>query len=98
MENFPNYPPEVQEAILNGPALTPPDGVVSDFDNPANHNAEALAVAAVCISLALVAACLRAYSRIFVAKKLQLEDCASVLFNTCLSPLMETIPPTVHSL
>lgn len=81
MENFPNYPPAVQDAILNGPALTPPDGVVSDFDNPSNHNTEALVLAVVCISLALVAAFLRAYSRLFVSQNVHLEDCASIMFQ-----------------
>lgn len=90
MENFPNYPPEVQEAILNGPAMLPPKGMVSDFDNPPNSNPEALAVAVVCILLALVAASSRAYSSLFVAKKLHLEDCVLVVSTTRLPLLMET--------
>lgn len=77
MENFPNYPPDVQQEILNGAALTPPVGQISNFDDPPNHNTEALAVAVICISLAMMAGLLRVYSRLFVVKKVHLEDCAS---------------------
>lgn len=77
MENFPSYPAAVQEKILDGPAMTPPDGVTPNFDHPSNLNTTALAVAVVCISLAVVAALLRFYSRLIVGKQLHLEDCGS---------------------
>ncbi|RYO83188.1 hypothetical protein DL762_006233 [Monosporascus cannonballus] len=37
-------PPAQQEAILNGPALAPPPGVMSNFDDPPNNNTLALVV------------------------------------------------------
>lgn len=75
MDNFPSYPPDVQQQILDGPALTPPDGVLPNFDSPPNKNAEAVAVAVVCMLLVATTGLLRVYSGVFVVKKLHFEEC-----------------------
>ncbi|KAI1176832.1 hypothetical protein F4777DRAFT_544396 [Nemania sp. FL0916] len=67
-------PPAVLQGILDGPSTVPPDGIIPNFDNPANGNAGAIALAVICYSLASTAGLLRAYSRIFILKKVRLED------------------------
>lgn len=73
--DFPNLPPDVQEKIWNSPGLPPPDGVVPDFENPSNRNGEAIALAVVCLFLATTAFLSRAYSRVFIIKKVEMQDC-----------------------
>lgn len=73
--DFPNLPLAVQQAILNGPAETPPDGTIPDFTNPPNRNGVALAIIVVCISLTALALLCRVYSRAFLVKRLHIEDC-----------------------
>lgn len=75
IQNFPNLPPEVQEQILNGPARAPPPGVVPNFDNPPNRTPEAIAVIVVCLFFSTAAVLGRIYSRVFILKKVRLEDC-----------------------
>jgi hypothetical protein len=75
LSGFPNFPPSVQQAILNGPAMIPPKGAVINFQNPPNHNRAALAVAIVSLLLVTVGVLCRIYSRVFIIKKVHLEDC-----------------------
>lgn len=75
IKDFPNLPPAVQELIYNGPALAPPAGVTPNFKNPPNRNGEALAVVTLCLVCSTVVALGRAYSRIFISKKVELQDC-----------------------
>lgn len=77
MENFPNYPPAVQQAILDGPAMVPPNGTIPDFDDPPNSNSLGIGIGVMCLFLGTTTFFLRVYSRIFIVKKLQIEDCAS---------------------
>ncbi|KAL7624923.1 hypothetical protein AAE478_004137 [Parahypoxylon ruwenzoriense] len=71
-------PPAQQSAILNGPALTPPEGVVPDFENPPNQNALSHFSVAFCLIASTFAVLIRAYSRIFCIKKLEIEDYLAV--------------------
>ncbi|KAI0882849.1 uncharacterized protein GGS22DRAFT_41758 [Annulohypoxylon maeteangense] len=77
--NFPNLPPALQQQILDGPALAPPDGVTPVFKNPPNRNGQAIAVLVVCLFLSTMAAIGRAYSRTFVMKRVQLQDYLGLL-------------------
>ncbi|KAI1453479.1 hypothetical protein F4805DRAFT_443350 [Annulohypoxylon moriforme] len=79
LQNFPNLPIALQQKILNGPALAPPDGVTPNFIDPPNKNYEAIAVLVVCLFLSTAAAIGRAYSRTFVTKKVQLQDYLGLL-------------------
>ncbi|THV53998.1 hypothetical protein BGAL_0037g00420 [Botrytis galanthina] len=72
--DFPNLPAAVQQQILNGPSLMPPKGVLPNFTNPSNSNHEAIIVGAVCLALSTAATLGRAYSRIFITKKVELQD------------------------
>ncbi|KAF5870083.1 uncharacterized protein Bfra_010230 [Botrytis fragariae] len=72
--DFPNLPAAVQQQILNGPSLMPPKGVIPNFTNPSNRNREAIIVGAVCLALSTAATLGRIYSRIFITKKVELQD------------------------
>ncbi|KAI1639272.1 hypothetical protein F4809DRAFT_657787 [Biscogniauxia mediterranea] len=72
---FPNLSPEKQQAILDGPGMAPPEGVVPNLADPENSNGLAIAVSVVSISLVTFAILCRAYSRLFFVKKVRLEDC-----------------------
>jgi hypothetical protein len=59
---------------LDGPALAPPDGVFSNFDNPDNQNELARGVLAACAAVATVCLLLRAYGRFYLLRKVSPED------------------------
>ncbi|KAH8889474.1 hypothetical protein GQ53DRAFT_825363 [Thozetella sp. PMI_491] len=61
------------ESVLNGPADVSPDGTYN-FDTRPPHNTAAYAFVAVCLALTTVGALMRVYSRVWVAKKVHLED------------------------
>lgn len=75
MENFESLPLEQQEQMLNRPALEAPEGITYNFENPPNHNSLALAVIVISTVIVTVSGLLRLYSRVFVSKKLFIEDC-----------------------
>ncbi|KAI1428898.1 hypothetical protein F5Y12DRAFT_639887 [Xylaria sp. FL1777] len=56
------------------PALAPPPGIQSNFDDPPNGNIEAHFGVAICIFIVFVSGSLRAYSKIVCMKKVKLED------------------------
>ncbi|KAF2868356.1 hypothetical protein BDV95DRAFT_621399 [Massariosphaeria phaeospora] len=66
--------PAAVQAFLKGPSSKAPPGVVQNLDNPSNRNGQALAVAIVCIALSAGATIARLYSRLFITKKLRIED------------------------
>jgi hypothetical protein len=61
------------ESVLNGPAHTSPDGVY-DFDIVPPYNREALALIGICVTLTIVGAMLRLYARVWVNRKVHVED------------------------
>lgn len=81
MDGFFDLPPQLQQEILNGPALAPPNGTVPNLQNPPNQTTMAIVVAVVCLLLGTSVGMLRAFSRIFVSKKLCLEDCTFFYCN-----------------
>ncbi|KAI0023352.1 hypothetical protein F4780DRAFT_77269 [Xylariomycetidae sp. FL0641] len=66
--------PEEKEAFLNLPALTPPPGVIPNFDNPPNQDAMVLGVTIFCLVIATIAVAIRAYAKIFCFRKVRYED------------------------
>ncbi|PFH62222.1 hypothetical protein XA68_14501 [Ophiocordyceps unilateralis] len=73
MENFPSLPPARQQAILNGPGLAPPPGVVPNFVHPPNKTSMGVTIIAICLVLGTLTGLIRLYSRICV-KKMHAED------------------------
>ncbi|KAI0386349.1 hypothetical protein F5Y04DRAFT_275956 [Hypomontagnella monticulosa] len=67
-------PEAAQQAILNGPALTPPPGVTPNLDNPPNGNTLGVAVASLCLSVSTIVFTLAAYAKFCCVKKVHLED------------------------
>ncbi|KAK5624367.1 hypothetical protein RRF57_000083 [Xylaria bambusicola] len=60
--------------VLNGPADASPDGIYN-FDERPPYNNLAYGLVAVCVSLTIAGALLRAYTRLCVVKKVHVEDC-----------------------
>ncbi|KAI0868255.1 hypothetical protein GGS24DRAFT_506965 [Hypoxylon argillaceum] len=67
-------PPAQQEAILNGPALAPPAGVVPNLDSPPNGNVACIVIVTFLLFLATSAFTLGIYIKLFHIKQLHLED------------------------
>lgn len=66
--------PEELDALLNAPALEPPPGVTPMFDNPPNRNDYAWGITTVCMLVATLCLCLRWYVRIWLDRKVRIED------------------------
>ncbi|CAJ2508336.1 Uu.00g133620.m01.CDS01 [Anthostomella pinea] len=69
-----NALPANLEAILDGPALAPPAGITSNFDNPVLHNTEARIVLGICLAISSILFLIRMYGTWFVVKKPRLSD------------------------
>ncbi|KAI1123811.1 hypothetical protein F5Y10DRAFT_251096 [Nemania abortiva] len=67
-------PEAAQQAILDGPGLIPPEGVIPNFDNPPNQNSLGLAVISVCLSISTLAFATAAYAKLYCMKKIHVED------------------------
>lgn len=65
--------PALINAILDGPALAPPKGVVPNFENPQNLRNPELAVLQLAAATVVVA--LRVYTKMVVVGKMLTEDC-----------------------
>jgi hypothetical protein len=56
-------------------SLPAPSGVIPNFDDPANGNTKAYIVVILNLVVMLLLAAIRAFSRIFIVRKLRIEDC-----------------------
>ncbi|KAI5859432.1 hypothetical protein GGS23DRAFT_585383 [Durotheca rogersii] len=72
-------PPDQQQDILDKPALGAPPGVESNLANPSNRNIIPEAVIPICLVLTTLAILLRCYARVFVVKKINVDDILSLL-------------------
>ena len=61
------------EALLEGPALEPPPGVIPDFANPDGRHGIGYGIVIFCSILSTIAVALRLYSRDAI-KDLKIED------------------------
>ncbi|PGH16758.1 hypothetical protein AJ80_05073 [Polytolypa hystricis UAMH7299] len=61
-------------SFLDLPALEPPEGVIPNFENPPNQNALALGVLTACCVVSTLCVLIRAYGRIYLLKKFQIEE------------------------
>ncbi|KAI0184730.1 hypothetical protein EV127DRAFT_374213 [Xylaria flabelliformis] len=74
----------MQNAILNGPALAPPRiDIVPNFEHPPNANLFARAITTIALVLVTIVIVLRAYAKIFIVGKLQLQDYLAFLAYLC---------------
>ncbi len=69
--------PPQKEALLQGPAMIPPPGVVPNFANPPNENALSWGIVVTGATLSTLAVFVRLYPLISTGKRptLRLEDC-----------------------
>ncbi len=67
--------PEQLQQLLDGPAGTPPDGVIPNLNNPSNLDTYVILTISVCMTLATVAVLLRMYTKILITRSLAYEDC-----------------------
>ena len=70
------------QAILNGPAATPPAGVTPNFHDPPNLNVVITLVLTLCTSFATLAVLLRMYTKQFLIRSWAYEDCKA-RFHLC---------------
>ncbi|GAW21085.1 hypothetical protein ANO14919_105980 [Xylariales sp. No.14919] len=67
-------PLQIPDAVLNGPSMKPPPGVVPNFEHPWNLNSIALLTNALCLTATILACSMRAYVKLFCARRAELED------------------------
>ena len=67
--------PEQLQELLNGPAGTPPVGVIPNLDDPPNLDTYVILTITVCMTFATVAVLLRIYTKILITRSLAYEDC-----------------------
>lgn len=66
----------MSEAVLEGPALAPPAGVIPDLVNPPNRNIMAYVVMGILLIITFIIVPLRLWTRFFVMKERRfLGDC-----------------------
>lgn len=64
-----------EQALLNGPAMPPPDGIIPNFANPPNLNKEITFTLALCMSVATLLISIRMYTKMFIIRSVGHEDC-----------------------
>jgi hypothetical protein len=91
------------QSVLDGPADISPNGVYN-FDVVPPWNNQAYAVVGVGVSITLIGALLRFYVRVFVNKRVYLDDCTqltrpppSAFFTPILYHLRIFIPKYTHT-
>lgn len=68
-------PEELLEARLNGPAMAPPPGLYSNFIDPSNLDVYVIITLVFCMTFSTVAVLVRMYTKIFLIRKVLVEDC-----------------------
>lgn len=77
-------PEQAQAALrtlLEGPAMSPPAGVVPNFHNPANLDVFVTLTITLCVTFGTLAVLLRMYTKMFIIRALALEDCKFSIFS-----------------
>ena len=70
----PLTPGELQ-MLLNGPAVAPPTGSISNLDNPPNMNTVCYLTFYLCLICATLAVVMRIYTKHFLIHAIAYEDC-----------------------
>ncbi|KAL1953357.1 hypothetical protein VTO42DRAFT_2978 [Malbranchea cinnamomea] len=65
---------EALAELLDSPAMEPPEGVTPNFDNPPNRNTLAIVIITVTLGITTVCFLLRAYYRLYLLRKVQIQD------------------------
>lgn len=65
------------EAILDMEAMALPDGETRNFENPPNENGLAMAIITITLVVGTVCVLLRGYARLYLLRKVQIEESKS---------------------
>ena len=65
---------EQDAAILQLPALAPPPGVIPNFTNPKDIGPRLVIVGAILLTFVIIALANRAYTKLYIVRKLSLDD------------------------
>ena len=64
--------------LLEGPAMSPPAGVIPDFDHAPNLDIYVTVTTTLCVIVATLAVLLRMYTKVFILRVLAWEDCRDI--------------------
>lgn len=73
--------PEQLEALLDGPALAPPPGVIPRIENPRSLIATGWGVSVACIVVATAAILLRVFTKTRIIRQVNLADCSCLGYH-----------------
>jgi len=82
--------PEELDAVLEMPAMPPPDGEVSNFVNPPNQNGMAIAIMTICLVSVVLCLSIRAYARVILLKRVQAQE--YMIFTAFVSGAVRYLP------
>lgn len=80
MSAISNPTPEQLQALLNGPGLVPPPGVIPNFIDPPNLRHTAIAVQVVTLVLSTFAVAMRIYTKAYIKRQMAAADCMNLPF------------------
>lgn len=69
---------QLLQKLLNGPAMAPPPGIKPNFVNPPNLEKEFYIDLILCLTISVLAVCMRVWTKARVMRKFQIEDCKSL--------------------
>ena len=82
--------------LLEGPAMSPPAGVVPNFDDPANLDIYVTLTITLCVAFSTVAFVLRMYTKVFILRVLAWEDCGFYFLSHDVAAVHLLIPLRCH--
>ena len=83
--------------LLEGPAVSPPAGVVPNFDNPANLDVYVTLCNTLCFVFATLAVVLRMYTKVYILRVLAWEDCGFSFSSCDVASVYLLLPLRCHS-
>lgn len=86
--DFTQLSQEELDAVLEGPAMPPPDGEVSIFDDPPNQNGLAIGVFTACTAVVVICLAIRLYAKLGLMKKAQVQEYLLVAAFVCLNLIL----------
>ena len=92
-------PEQAQAALrtlLEGPAMSPPAGVVPNFDDPANLDIYVTLTITLGVAFSSVAVILRMYTKVFILRVLAWEDCWFYFLSHDIAAVYLLLPLRCH--
>ena len=69
---------QLLQKLLDGPAMAPPPGIKPNFVNPPNLDKEFYIDLILCLTISVLAVCMRVWTKARVMRKFQIEDCKTL--------------------